>query len=78
MDFPVEFVSQNLVTLSNFVGFRDNHNFMFFEAPSVDTWHKHVDATWHPRGVTHSMSYVVHLCEWLTLSHMSIEGNKRK
>ena len=43
-----------------------------------DTWHDHVDATWHPRGVTHDMSHVVHLCEWLTLSHVSKEGNKGK
>ena len=40
---------------------------------SDDTWHEHVDATWHPRGVTHGMSHVVHLCEWLTLSHVSNE-----
>ena len=43
-----------------------------------DTWHDHVDDTWNPRGVTHGMSHVVHLCEWLTLSHVSKEGNKRK
>ena len=43
-----------------------------------DTWHEHVDATWHPRVVTHGMSHVVHLCEWLTLSHVSKEGNKKK
>ena len=43
-----------------------------------DTWHDHVDATWHPRGVTHGMSHVVHLCEWLTLSYVSKNGNKRK
>ena len=30
---------------------------------SDDTWHDHVDATWHPMGVTHGMSHVVHLCE---------------
>ena len=40
---------------------------------SDDTWHDRVDATWHPRGVTHGMSHVVHLCEWLTLSHVSNE-----
>ena len=45
---------------------------------SGDTWYDHVDATWHPRGVTHGMSHVVHLCEWLILSHVSKEGNKRK
>ena len=28
---------------------------------SGDTWHGHVDATWHPRGMTHGMSHVVHL-----------------
>ena len=43
-----------------------------------DTWHEHVDATWHPRGVTHGISHVVHLCEWFTLSHVSKEGNKKK
>ena len=37
------------------------------------TWHEHVDATWHLRGVTHGMSHVVHLCELLTLSHVSNE-----
>ena len=48
---------------------------------SGDTWHEHVDATWHPRGVTHGMSHVVHLCEWLTLSHVSkreIKGKEKK
>ena len=45
---------------------------------SGDTWHDHVDATWNPRGVKHAMSHVVHLCEWLTLSHVSKEGNKEK
>ena len=43
-----------------------------------DTGHEHVDSTWHPRGMTHGMSHVVHLCEWLTLSHVSKDGNKRK
>ena len=38
---------------------------------SGDTWYNHVDVTWHPRGVTHCMSHVVHLCERLTLSHVS-------
>ena len=32
-----------------------------------------MDATWHLRGVTHGMSHVVHLCERLTLSHVSNE-----
>ena len=45
---------------------------------SSDTLNEHVDATWNPWGVTHGMSHVVHLCEWLTLSHVSKEGNKRK
>ena len=40
---------------------------------SGDTWHDHVDATWNSRGVTHGMSHVVHLCERLTLSHVSNE-----
>ena len=79
MDFTVEFVSRNLVTLSNFVGFRDSRNFTFSRHRVLgDTWHEHVDATWHPWGVTHGMSHVVHLCEWLTLTHVSKEGNKRK
>ena len=77
MDFVVEFLSRNLVTQSNFVGFRDNRNFTFFKT-SGDTWRDHVDTTWHPRGVTHGMSHVVHLCEWLTLSQVSSEGNIRK
>ena len=40
-DFTVEIVSQNLDTISNFVEFRDNRNFMFFKALRVvrDTWH---------------------------------------
>ena len=36
-----------------------------------------MDATWNPRGVTHGMSHVVHLCEWLTLSQVS-SGEKKK
>ena len=35
MDFTVGIVSQNLATASNFVEFRDNRNFIFFEAQSV-------------------------------------------
>ena len=35
MDFTVGIVSRNLATTSNFVEFRDNRNFMFFEALSV-------------------------------------------
>ena len=40
-NFTVRIVSRNLVTLSNFVKFRDNRNFTFFEAPRVtsDTCH---------------------------------------
>ena len=45
---------------------------------SGDTWHDHMDATWRPRGVTHGMNHVVHLFEWLTLSHVSNKGNKGK
>ena len=45
---------------------------------SVDTWHDHVDATWNLRGVTHDMFHVVYLCEWITLSQVSKEGNKWK
>ena len=33
--FTVEIVSRNLVTQSNFIGFRDSRNFMFFKAPGV-------------------------------------------
>ena len=43
-----------------------------------DTWHDHVDATWNPRGVTHGMSYVVRLCEWLTLNQVSSGGNNNE
>ena len=41
MNLAVEFVSQNLVTTSNFVEFRDSRNVMFFKAQRVvgDTWH---------------------------------------
>ena len=41
MDFTVGIVSRNLVTTLNFVIFRDNLNFTFFEALGVvrDTWH---------------------------------------
>ena len=35
MDFTIGIVSQNLATMSNFVKFRDNQNFTFFEAPRV-------------------------------------------
>ena len=30
-----------------------------------------MDATRHPRRVTHGMNHVVHLCEWLTLSQVA-------
>ena len=41
MNFTVGIVSQNLVTTSNFVKFRDSRNFTFFEALRVtgDIWH---------------------------------------
>ena len=45
---------------------------------SGDICHDHMDSIWHPRGVTHGMSHVVHLCEWFTLSYVSKERNKRK
>ena len=32
-----------------------------------------MDATWYPRGVKHGMIHVMHLCERLTLSHVSNE-----
>ena len=35
MDFIVGIVSRNLATTLNFFEFRDNQNFMFFEALSV-------------------------------------------
>ena len=41
---------------------------------SGDTWHDQLEATCHPRGVTHGMSHVVHLCEWLTLSQVASGG----
>ena len=41
---------------------------------SGDIWHDHVDATWYPKRVTHGMSHVVHLYEWLTLSQVSSVG----
>ena len=31
MDFTIGIVSRNLATTSNFVEFRDNRNFIFFE-----------------------------------------------
>ena len=34
--FTVGIVSRNLATTSNFVKFRDNWNFTFFEAPSIE------------------------------------------
>ena len=39
--FTVGIVSQNIVTMSNFVGFRDGWTFTFFEASGLasDTWH---------------------------------------
>ena len=40
-----------------------------------------MDATWNPRGVTHGMCHVVHLCERLTSSHVSNEeimGKEKK
>ena len=46
---------------------------------SGDTWHDHVDATWHLRGSdTWHDSHVVHLCEWLILSQVSSEENNGK
>ena len=35
MDFTVGIVSRNLTTTSNFVEFRVNQNFTFFETPSI-------------------------------------------
>ena len=45
---------------------------------SSDTWHDHVDATWHPKGVRHGMRHVVYLCEWLTWSQVLIREKRRK
>ena len=47
MDFIVGIVSQNLATLLNFFKFRDNQNFMFFEAMRV------VGGTWHVQSGSH-------------------------
>ena len=40
-DSTVGIVSRNLVTQSNFIGFRNSRDFVFFEASRVtgDTWH---------------------------------------
>ena len=38
MDFTVGIVSRNLATTSNFVEFRDNRNFTFFEASGAVKW----------------------------------------
>ena len=46
---------------------------------SNDTWSDQGDAIWNPKGVTHGKSHVVHLNEWLTISHVlheAIKGNK--
>ena len=43
---------------------------------SDDTWCDLVDATWHPEGVTHGKSHVVHLNVWLTISHMRRDAIK--
>ena len=45
---------------------------------SGDTWHEHVNAAWHPRRVTHGMSHVVHLCEWLILIQVASGSNKAR
>ena len=37
-NFTVRIFSQNLVTQSNFIGFRDSQNFTFFEAPGVASY----------------------------------------
>ena len=39
-DFTFGIVSRNLATMSNFIEFRDNKNFTFFEASKVtrDMW----------------------------------------
>ena len=47
-DFTVEFVLRNLVTPSNFIGFRDSRNFTFFEAPGVGVTHGMI--MWMPYG----------------------------
>ena len=62
MEFIVEIVLQNLVTMSTFVRFLDSRNFTFFEVlMSSNTWHDHGEATWHHKGVTQGKSHVVHL-----------------
>ena len=55
MDFTVEFVSRNLVAQSNFVGFRDGRNFMFFKASSVGVIHG---------VVPHGMTKDCHMAPW--------------
>ena len=37
-----------------------------------------MDVIWNPRGVTHGVSHVVHLCERLTLSQVSKEEKKKR
>ena len=78
-NFAVEFVSRNLVTcrISSDSETVEISRFLRHRV-SGDTSHDHVDATWNPGGVTHGMIHVVHLCEWLTFSHVSKEENKRK
>ena len=47
---------------------------------SGDIWHNHVDVTWHPMGVTHGKSLMVHLCKWITCCQVSndeIMGNEQ-
>ena len=74
MNFTNEFVLRNLVTPSNSSDSKTIETLRFSRHQvSGNTWHEHVDVTWHPRGVKHGISNVVHLCEWLTWSHVSNE-----
>ena len=74
MDLIVEFVSRNLVAQINFVRFRDNRKFSFFEAMDVcDKWH---DATWHmramwmPHGLVHVSPMTHGKRRWTLSTHV--------
>ena len=77
MDFTVGIVSRNLSTTSNFVEFRDNRNFVFFEALGVvrDTWHivsGSRGATYHVHNESNMSSNGTHerhvaTCDWVKI-----------
>ena len=76
MDFTIGIVSRNLAIRSNFAGFRDSRNFMYFEARVLDdtwngaTWHDHVDATWPLMRSAHGMRAM--WCGIFHLVHVSM------